>query len=118
MTEPADLLDSDEVPPLNPRVPGNIDLATRPVVHHTEEAPDGSMSGVISTVRSASIGTPDGEVLIPTVSPDGRLLTVPEATELYNETGQHLGIFDSVESANTYAGWLHRQQAQQYGGSQ
>lgn len=90
------------------RVRGNIDLGARPVVKN----PDGS----ISTVRSMSIGTDEGEVLIPTVSPDGRVLSDRAAIDLYRRTGQHLGIFADPNTATAYAEWLHNQQARAYGG--
>jgi hypothetical protein len=62
-------------------------------------------------VYSTSFGTDKGEVLVPRVSPDGRLLTEKEAEELYRRTGQHLGIFDTPDDANTYAEMLHQSQA-------
>lgn len=89
------------------RVPGNIDVLNRPVVQN----PDGSYS----TVRSMSFGTEDGEVLIPTISPDGKLLSNEQAIDLYNQTGKHLGIFDTPESADRYAKYLHNQQQEYYG---
>jgi hypothetical protein len=89
------------------RLPGNIDLNRRPVVRN----PDRS----ISTVASTSIGTDRGEVLIPMVAADGsRVLSQEEAEEQFFKTGQHLGIFETPEHANTYANSLHEQHARQY----
>lgn len=86
--------------------PGNIDVHNRPIVK-TEE-------GQVATVRSISIGTGKGEVLIPTVSNDGKILSNRAAIALYEKTGQHLGIFDNAANANAYAEILHEQQGQEY----
>lgn len=94
----------DSVPVL---VVGNIDLSARPVVKNED--------GSISTVRSMSIGTDDGEVLIPTVAADGsRILTDAEAIDQYYRTGQHLGIFATPDDATRFADSLHKQQEFMY----
>lgn len=90
-----------------PKVPGlvelgNIDLSNRPRVKN----PDGS----ISTVRTISIGIPQGEVLIPTVV-GNRVVSDAEAIARFHKTGQHFGIYANPAAANAAAQRLHRQQA-------
>jgi hypothetical protein len=85
--------------------PGNVDPWNRPVLKN----PDGSYS----TTSSMSIGTDQGEVLIPTVI-DGKRLSPAEAQKHYEETGQHLGIFKSAKEADDYAQKLHNAQAAAY----
>jgi Tfp pilus assembly protein PilV len=88
---------------------GNIDLANRPVVKN----PDGS----ISTVRSMNFDIGDGkQILVPTVSDDGRIMSPEEAIAYSKQTGKHLGIFDSPQSAESYAKQLSAAQSGYYGG--
>jgi hypothetical protein len=60
------------------------------------------------------VGIGGKETLIPTVSPDGRVLSDNDAIALYRRSGQHLGKFDSVANANSYAQKLHEDQAAEY----
>lgn len=85
---------------------GNIDLNNRPVVKNDD--------GTISTVRSMSISEDGVEVLIPTISPSGTVLTDEGAVELYRSTGKHLGKFKSAKEADAFAQTLHSAQARQY----
>lgn len=89
---------------------GNIDLYNRPQYVQ----PDGS----ISTVNSISFGTDEGETLVPTIDYDEygqpRQLTDDEAIDRYYRTGEYLGKFKTVDEANNYADWLHRQQEAYY----
>jgi hypothetical protein len=87
--------------------PGNLDLNQRPTVRN----PDGS----ISTVRTISVTDDQGRAyLLPTVIGD-KVVSNEEAIAHWKQTGEHLGYFDTEDSANAYAQALHEAQAQQYG---
>ena|SRR5208283_1164859 len=80
------------------RESGNIDLNDRPVVHN----PDGSHS----TELSFSRGTDKGEVLVPRVV-KGKVLSEDDAWKHYQDTGEHMGVFDTPYNANRYAELAH-----------
>ncbi|MER9579240.1 hypothetical protein NKI78_27035 [Mesorhizobium sp. M0400] len=87
---------------------GNIDPNARPIVKNED--------GSYSTVRSMSFENNGGqEVLVPTVSPDGKIMDDQAAMELYGKTGQNLGKFDNPAHADMYAEALHKAQDQHYG---
>ncbi len=89
---------------------GNIDLYNRPQYVNGD--------GSISTVRSISFGTDEGEILIPTIGFGYHGVAVKwtddEAIDHYYETGEYLGKFATVEEATAYADLLHRQQEAYY----
>lgn len=85
---------------------GNIDLTKRPVVKNKD--------GTISTVRSTSVNIDGVEVLIPTVSDKGKIMSVDEAVKEYKRTGKHLGKFRTPEEATAYAEQLHKDQEKMY----
>lgn len=89
---------------------GNIDLTRRPIAKNAD--------GNISTVRSMSFEEDGKEILVPTVSPDGKILSNDAAIDLYHKTGQHLGVFNNESQATAYAKSLHEQQAAFYEGQQ
>jgi len=94
---------------------GNLDLNNRAIVKNAD--------GSISTEYSTSFGDEKGrEILVPTVvngkflTPDGKKPPAGSAAEKamfkraqqnYEKTGEHLGIFDSPDSADAYAKKVH-----------
>jgi hypothetical protein len=96
--------------PLGQLEPGNIDLHNRPRVRNAD--------GSVSTVRSVSMNFGDGEVLLPTVSDDGRIMTDDEAADQYRKTGRHLGRFSTPDHADAYAQQLHNDQEREYVGTE
>lgn len=82
---------------------GNIDLTNRPDVANAD--------GSHSSVRSMSFEENGQEILVPTVSEDGRIMSEDEAIEQYHRTGRHLGKFKTPDQATAYAQRLHEQQA-------
>ncbi|MER8374421.1 hypothetical protein [Mesorhizobium sp. M1406] len=87
---------------------GNIDLNARPIVKNAD--------GSYSTVRSMSFGDDSGrEILVPTVSQDGKIIEDGAAADQYGRTGQNLGKFDTPAHADMYAEALHKAQDQHYG---
>jgi len=85
---------------------GNIDLEHRPQV----KMPDGS----IATVYSGTFQLGNKWVLLPLVSDDGRIVHGSEAVRNFQQTGKHLGIFDSADDAEIYAQQLHKAQERYY----
>lgn len=98
---------TDAVPGLV--TPGNIDNYQQPTVENAD--------GSVSTVDSLSVNLDGREVLLPTVTPDGRHFAgsdeerTHQAVDEYRRTGRHLGMFDTPEHATAFAEQLHNDYA-------
>ena len=88
-----------------PVAPGNIDIDNRVIVDN---------GNGYSTELSFSVEIDELEVLLPRVI-DGKIVDEESAIEYYLQTGEHLGKFSSVESAELYAEVLHLRQQERYG---
>lgn len=99
-------IDPDTGEPSGPIIGGNLPTNV------TQQVDNGD--GTVSTVRTISIGTDKGEVLIPTVI-DGRVVSDEEAIAHYNETGENFGTFATSEDADAYAEQLHQAHARELG---
>ena len=88
---------------------GTVNLFEQPIIQNKD--------GTISTVDSVGVNIKGKEYLLPTVTPDGRHFQgtlkekAAQATEEFNKTGQHLGVFKSVAASNNYAAQLHNDYA-------
>jgi hypothetical protein len=83
------------VSPGNLKIDGRIELPR----------PDNS----ISTMSTITIGLDGGKAaLIPTVI-NGIQLSPEEAIQVFKDTGEHFGIFDSEASANKYDEQMHNE---------
>jgi GNAT superfamily N-acetyltransferase len=84
--------------------PGNVDLFGQPKVKN----PDGSTS----TVDSIGVNIDGQELLLPTVTPDGRhFRTAQEAIDEYKRTRRHLGVFATQAAADAAGQQLHEDYA-------
>lgn len=99
--QPQDTPPSETETPKGLLKAGNIEAFDRPILENDD--------GSYSTTSSMSIGTDEGEVLIPTVV-DGVRLSKEDAIAHYHKTGEHLGIFSSAEDADAFADDLHNRQ--------
>ena len=89
---------------------GNIDLYNRPQYRNAD--------GSISTVDSTSFNIQGKEVLLPSVwMKDGKAYRSSDGDEIlqhFCDTGEFLGVFDTVDAANSYAEKLHDAQDYYY----
>lgn len=85
---------------------GNIDLNRRPTVNNAD--------GSFSTIESMSANINGVEVLMPTITPDGKRMTEQQAVDRYLKTGEHLGKFRDPREADAYAQALSKSQGDAY----
>lgn len=89
---------------------GNIDPYNRPQYRNAD--------GSISTVDSTSFNIQGKEVLLPSVwMKDGKAYRSSDGDEIlqhFYDTGEFLGVFDTVDAANSYAEKLHDAQDYYY----
>jgi len=104
-----DLYDSmgDGRPPSRP-ASGTLDPASQPIVRNSD--------GTASTVRTIGIEVDGNHVLIPTVSPDGTILTDEQAIDMFRSSGRHLGVFSSREESDAAGRSLSQQESRRIAG--
>jgi len=77
---------------------GNIDLNNRPKVYNSD--------GSYSTEKSFSVNIDGKEVLLPTII-NGHEVSETDAIKHYQQTGEHLGIFNTPQEADIMAEKIH-----------
>jgi len=92
--------------PSAPALPGQTPAApAAPAAPKPQSAVKPVEAGTVTQANLARTMTyQDGglQVLIPTVTPDGRPLSATAAIAQYKQTGNHLGKFKTVEAAEAY----------------
>lgn len=86
----------------DPYEPPTTDLSARPYVQHT--------NGSVSTVYSMGTNIGGKELLVPTVSEYGYMMTPQQAADEYRKTGKHLGVYGSVEASDRGGENIHQDQ--------
>lgn len=89
---------------ITPVRPGNLDPWNRPIYKHPGPNED------YGTTYSISVGTPDGEVVIPTII-NGYPFSSQDAIQHYMNTRENFGTFRTPGEADAFAQWLHEEQA-------
>ena len=83
--------------------PGTLDITARPFVRNSD--------GTTSTMRAGTFGFEvngkEMTFLLPTLSPNGARWTEEEARQNFIDTGEHFGMFDSLETATAYDDVFH-----------
>jgi hypothetical protein len=77
---------------------GNIDLSKRPIIFNDD--------GTASTEKSFSISEKGNEILLPKIV-NGIEVSQKEAIKHYHKTGEHLGVYPSIDAANSVAERIH-----------
>ncbi len=89
-------------------------LIERPNMDVSKRKPFKNKDGSVSTVRSFSVGTDKGEVLLPQMKAR-RGQNYPQSQEAaikdYNRTGKHLGVYKDSAYATEAAISLHEREA-------
>jgi hypothetical protein len=84
-----------------------LDLKNRPYVSNRAE--DGNWYN--STVRSMGFTDDQGRnVLVPSVSDDGRIMDDKEAWDEYLKTGRHMGVYPTAEQSDRAGEKIHEDQ--------
>jgi hypothetical protein len=94
---------------VKPVVPGNINLNKLPVVKNNIKG-----EGGVSTVRSLSIGTDRGTMLIPTVV-NGKIISDQQAIKFAINSGKNLGVYKDDATAEMAAQLIHMSEANRVG---
>ena len=97
---------------------GNIDLYKRPIIRKNslgQPLPSDEYSTIYSMTFAPEETGEKKYVLVPGVRHGlDRQMTSDEALKWYKQSGEYLGKFNSIESADKYAMSLHKKQAQLY----
>jgi hypothetical protein len=94
---------------VKPVVPGNINLNKLPVVKNNIKG-----EGGVSTVRSLSIGTDRGTMLLPTVV-NGKIISDQQAIKFAINSGKNLGVYKDDATAEMAAQLIHMSEANRVG---
>lgn len=92
----------------------NFNFLDKPTLDLSKRKAFKSADGSIYSIKTVSFNMDGKEYVVPTVLPDGTIMSTKDAFDHFMLSGEHLGSFNTVDEATAYAKSLSKAQGERY----